>query len=139
MKKLRKYLTSVIIGLLIALLVLQSKNTFSHKEIILIYQDLSDAFFVSGILILLFGLMVVVTNEHVFDIAVYGSKVLFNSVMRRGNRKIANSYIEYRLLQDEKGKASYFYSIIVGLLFIAISIIFLLLFNSEYTGLESGL
>ncbi len=134
MKNLRKYIISVVIGLFTTLGVLLLKNTFIQKDILQFYSDLTDAFFIPGVFFISFGLLILATNEHIFDTVTYGVHAVFNAFRKRENRKLKRSYIEYRQHREENGKVSFLYLINVGLLFVAISIVFLLLFNSKYYG-----
>ncbi len=121
MKKYYKYLITTIIGLLMALLIMVSKDIFNKTEPVEIFHILSDAFFVPGIMLTGFGLLVMASNGGTFDMLVYGTKLffgLFKPVWEKNNE----SFFEYREKKRSK-KKSYGYLIIVGVGFIIVTII----------------
>ena len=77
--------------------------------------------FTTGIVIVGFGLLVFVNNEGIFNIFVYGIKSAFN-VMRFNHekQKTKETYQEYC---QKRKKNKFGYIIIIGLIFILISIV----------------
>jgi hypothetical protein len=125
-RKYKKYLITILIGLLMTLGILLYRNAFSQTDVSLLYSALCDAFFIAGIMLFLFGLLVMISNEHLFDLTIYGVKkvasLFFNSTGP------STSFHEYRLIKQEEEKKSFGYIVIIGIVFIAVSLIFLWLF-----------
>lgn len=128
-----KYLVTAGIGLLISLAVLGTRGAYTADIGSLEMAGyLSDAFFVPGILILGFGCLVFVSAEGSFDGLLYGLK-LFADKFRFGRfarEHKLESFGDYKARKAEKGKPSFGFMIIVGLVFLAISAAFLLRYMS---------
>lgn len=62
-KKILPYLTTTIVGIVITGLILLYKEVFTLKTSKEVFQALTDGFFVSGVLIFGFGLLVFASNE----------------------------------------------------------------------------
>ena len=88
---------------------------------------LCDGFFVPGVVILGFGLLVVASNGGTFDMIVYGTKKFFDLFRRNAYKRVNETFYEYKKAKSDK-KIEFLYMIITGLVFIAISIIFLVLY-----------
>jgi len=122
-ESLRKYAVCVGIEVLIAFLVIWSKGFFNHSAAVNI-QILSDAFFVSGILMTLFAAMMYISGEG----ALIGiSFVLRNVVlsfipMGRAKHEL---YVDYRARKlKEAKKHSNRHILVTGLIFLFIGIVF---------------
>ena len=87
---------------------------------------LCDSFFVPGVVLLGFGLLVVASNGGTFDMLIYGTKKFFNMFRKNPSARLQETFYDYRTAKSEN-KMSFLHLIVVGLVFIAISIIFLLL------------
>lgn len=121
--KLIKYAVCVGIELVIAFLVIWSKGFFAHSAAVNI-QILSDAFFVSGILMTLFAGMMYVSGEG----ALIGiSFVLRNVVLTflPMGRMRHEKYIDYRARKlGEAKKHNNSHILVTGLIFLFIGIVF---------------
>lgn len=123
MKKLIKYLIVIGVGLAIFAFVVLTRNIFSQTEIRKIYIILSDGFFIPGVLITCFGLLVFTSNQGSFDMIVYGLQMFINKFRRNINARKHKSFYEYREAKRED-KKSFGYICLVGLCFIALSAVF---------------
>ncbi len=124
MKTVYKYLITGGIGLLIAFAVAVSKNIFFAKELVDVIEILIDSFFVPGILLFCFGLLVLATNGGTFDMLTYGM-ARFISLFRKDHNDVKfKTFHEYTLAKHEENRP-FGYLVIVGLIFIIISIIFI--------------
>lgn len=119
----RNYAICAGIEVLIAFLVIWSKGFFAHSAAVNV-QILSDAFFVSGILMTLFGGLMFVSSEG----ALIGiSFVLRNVVlafipMGRARHEV---YADYRARKlSKKKKGGIHYVLLTGLFFLFIGIVF---------------
>ena len=122
-ESLTKYAVCVGIEALIAFLVIWSKGFFTDRAIVNI-QILSDAFFVSGILMTLFACMMYISSEG----ALIGiGFVLRNAVLAfvPMGRARHEKYADYRArkLSEAKEKSNR-HILITGLVFLFIGIIF---------------
>ena len=127
MKK-KRYIEAFVAGLLIACMVLAGKQFFSEMELTARISILSDAFFLPGVLLGGFGLLVIVGNGGVFDALAYTVKRA-GSYLRHneGAGKVAKSFYEYQ--QAKRGeKAEYGFLLISGGFYLLLSVIFTILF-----------
>lgn len=124
MKTIYKYLITGGIGLLIAFAVAVSKNIFFAKELVDVIEILIDSFFVPGILLFCFGLLVLATNGGTFDMLAYGMARFISLFKKEPNDVKFKTFHEYTLAKHEENRP-FGYLVIVGLIFIIISIIFI--------------
>ena len=126
MKKYLNYIITFGIGLMVSLTIMLSKNVFKQASTSEVMHILCDSFFVPGVVLLGFGLLVVASNGGTFDMLIYGTKKFFNMFRKNPTKRLQETFYDYRTAKSEN-KMSFLHLIVVGLVFIAISIIFLLL------------
>lgn len=128
---LRNYGICIGIEALIALFVIWSKGFFAHSLAVNI-QILSDAFFVSGIMMTLFAGMMYVTSEG----ALIGvSFVLRNAVLAfiPMGRARHEKYVDYRERKLANAKKSgIHYPLVTGLVFLFIGIVFTVIWYKAF-------
>lgn len=124
MKLYQKYLITIGVGLLIALLVAVSEKIFYLRDYTQIIEALIDIFFVPGALIFGFGILVVATNGGTFDMLVYGIARFASLFKKEHNNVKFKTYYEYISSKHETDRP-FVYLVVVGLVFIIISIIFI--------------
>lgn len=127
MKTVYKYLITAAVGIVLAFIVLLIKDVFHLTQIVDVMKILCDGFFVSGILLACFGGLVFASNGGVFDMITYGVKHLFWLFKKNPADRKYKDFYEYRMAMKEK-KRSFGFMVVVGLAFIAISLIFLALY-----------
>jgi len=125
--KIIRYLVVSSICLVATLIILLSKDVFHQTEPKTIYHILTDAFFVPGVVMTAFGLLVFATNEGTFDMLAYGVRRIFVLLKRNPQDSKYKTFYDYREAQREN-KHQFGYMIIVGLLYTLISFIFLILY-----------
>ena len=125
MKKIYKYLITVVVGLSLAAWVALSKNIFAETRIDIIFNTLSDAFFVPGVLITGMGGLMFVASEGMFDIFSYGI-TSFIDLFRKEKRNKYHTFYDYRQSKADRD-FSFGFMLICGLAFLALSGIMLLL------------
>lgn len=125
-KKIIRYLITAGVGLVIALCVSFVKALYWLEDITDIMQALSDCFVVPGLFLILFGLLVVCSNGGTFDMLGFGTKKVISVFKRHPSEKDRESFYEYRNRKQES-KRSFGYLIIVGVVFLAIGMIFFVL------------
>ncbi|MBQ8747995.1 MAG: DUF3899 domain-containing protein [Clostridia bacterium] len=126
MRKMRKYVITLLAGLAAAALIMFSKDIFSQTEAVVVYHILCDAFFAVGVVITAIGLLVFSANEGTFDIIVYGVNSFFD-MFRKVSRKKYDTFYDYRVSREEK-KLSFGFLLICGVLFLAISLVMYMLY-----------
>lgn len=119
MKKYLRYLITFIIGLLFVLLIVAYKQIFSQDNIKVIFHTLTDGFFIVGILMTCFGLLVIASNGGGFDMLAFGLSQFFNLFRRDLKKAKYKTFNDYRLAKSEK-KATFGHFIIVGLFFLLV-------------------
>ena len=124
----RNYAICVGIEALIAFLVIWSKGFLVHSTAVNI-QILSDAFFVSGILMTLFALMMYISSEG----ALIGIGFVLRNVvlafipMGRARHEL---YADYRARKlSEAKKRSNSYVLVTGLIFLFIGVVLTVIWN----------
>ena len=127
----RNYAICVGIEALIAFLVIWSKGFLVHSTAVNI-QILSDAFFVSGILMTLFALMMYISSEG----ALIGIGFVLRNVvlafipMGRARHEL---YADYRARKlSEAKKRSNSYVLVTGLIFLFIGIVFTVIWYTAF-------
>ena len=127
MKKYLKYIITSVIGLGVAAWVIFGKGILSKTELSEIYHILCDGFFVPGIILLGFGLLVIASNGGTFDMIVFGTRKFFDLFRRNPSTKLTSTFYEYRKAKSEV-KLEFLFLIIPGLVLLIISMVFLILY-----------
>ena len=128
MTKLKQYLITTGVGLLLTFLIALLRGLASQTETKEIMRILSDSFFVSGTLLTCIGLLIVASNLGAFEMIVYGLTSFIDYFRRKPERKYATFY-DYHVARANN-KSSFWYMLIIGLALIGVSIIFLLAFEA---------
>lgn len=128
MKKWSQYIITICVALLLVLCVLMIQNTFEHNGSLLL-SELCNAFFVPGVLILCFGLLLWASNGGAFDMLSFAITKLFDLFKKDLTKVKYRTFYDYREAQRDK-KRSFSCYIIVGAFFIAISIVFFVLYKN---------
>ncbi len=126
-KRLIKYFITAGVGLAIAIGVSFIQSLYWLEDIQDIMKSLSDCFVVPGILLILFGLLVICSNGGTFDMLGFGMKKLVSVFKRHPTEKDKESFYDYRKRKQEN-KHSFLYLIITGAGFLAIGAIFFVLY-----------
>jgi len=115
--KSKRYVLTVLTGLGAAVAISVVKGLYSQTDISQITAILSDCFAVPGMLLILFGLLVICANGGAFDMPVYCVKRIFGGCKQ--------DYIAYR---EGKRRREYAYLLICGACFFAVGALFLAMF-----------
>ena len=127
--KIKKYSLTIIIGLIITVGLLFSFNFFSGElSNIDTMKALSDAFSVSGILLLAYGALIYVSTEGMFDGVSYAGMFVVRSLVPGMRRNPIQKYGDYKVSKEGKRCSGYAYIFFIGLGFLAVGIIFTILF-----------
>ncbi len=90
-------------------------------------QILSDAFFVPGVLLAGVGLIIFASNGGAFDMLGFAVLLFFNLFRKDVNKRKYKDFYEYRQAKKDK-KRSMAFMLITGLIFIAIAVIFIIVY-----------
>ncbi|MBQ3219100.1 MAG: DUF3899 domain-containing protein [Clostridia bacterium] len=125
------YSICVLIALLIAFLIASSNGAFKGVAKRTLYGILSDSFFGPGVLYICVGVLLKISESGFFDSITFILKRAFFSLIPGGRIRLDSNYKEYKKSKEEKRKKARYSSVfIVGLVFIALSVIFLLLYSN---------
>ena len=126
-KNILRYSIASAVGLALAFVILCFKNIFSQTDAVKVFQILCDAFFVTGICFACIGVIMLAGNGGAFDMLGYAFVMLFDALRKDISKRKYNDFYEYRQAKKEK-KRNVLYMFVVGGAFIAISVIFLILY-----------
>ena len=115
----KKLLIDIGVGMAVFLVMMLFRGGFAAAESAERWQQVSDALFVPGVLMLSVGLLVWAADCGVFDMLAYGLKKAF-SVMRSEEKRAAipKTFYDYRMLHDARERAHIGHLMLAGLLFI---------------------
>ena len=129
MKKYLKYVITFAVGLVIAFLVLIVKDIFNLSNKIDIIIAFCDSAFVSGVLIMSFGLLCLADKGGTFDMLAYGIRRFFG-IFRRDVTKVKyRTFYEYRKAMQERN-IHFGYLLIIGGIYLVTSLVFLIIYYS---------
>lgn len=126
MKRIKGYLITFGIGITVAFLLMLYKDIFHAKTSVDVFHILCDAFFVPGVLIAGFGLLVLSSNGGTFDMLTYGV-IRFFTFFKKDLKAKYKTFYDYRTAQQGSPR-KFLYLVLTGLTFILISVIFMLLY-----------
>ena len=130
MKTSIKYLVTLLIGFIGVGAVLLIRDVFSMTEAAEIFLTLTDAFFVSGVLITSAGVIVFTSNHGAFDMLAYGLSAFMDMFKKNENKKY-DSFYDYKESKSDK-KTGFGFLLICGAFFLIVSMI-MLFFNHQYS------
>ena len=126
-KNILRYSIASAVGLALAFVILCFKNIFSQTDAVKVFQILCDAFFVTGICFACIGVIMLAGNGGAFDMLGYAFVMLVDALRKDISKRKYKDFYEYRQAKKEK-KRNVLYMFVVGGAFIAISVIFLILY-----------
>ena len=126
-KTILQYLITTIVCSIITFLVLIARGAFNNPEQKMLMQYFTDSFFAVGVITAMIGLLIFVSNGGVFDMLIYGV-YRFITLFKKDHMKVKyQTFYDYRVAKAERKKSSFLFLVIVGALFVGISMIFLVL------------
>lgn len=128
-----KYIVCSVIAAALCVFILANRNVLAIEEKKVLYQALSDAFCVPGVVMLLFGVLFMIARAGAFDGISYAMKRAVAALIPLYRDK-AEKYADYKEKKDKKREADKSFGVkpmfITGALFFATSLVFLALFYS---------
>lgn len=115
-------IASIICGVIVGLLDVYSKGVSFTEYAIRVF---ADAFTVSGILNMLFFLLVVLAREGAFDMIVYGTKRFFIFIFKKNPEEssLPRTYFDYVVQKRGDKKRNHFEYLIFPFIFFVIGLI----------------
>lgn len=126
MKKVLKYLIPFLICSIFTVVILATRGSFAKTGKTLM-GELSDAFFVPGVITLGIGLLVMATNGGAFDMLSFGILKLFDLLKRDLTKVKYRTFYDYRQAQKEK-KRSFLHVVLIGAGFVLVALVFLVIY-----------
>ena len=127
MKKLKKYLITIGVGLLMAFGIAYSKNIFGQTEPMKIFHILTDSFFVPAVLIMGVGALIFVSNEGAFD-GITFAVTSFVDIFRKNKKNKYHTYYDYKESKANRN-TGFGFLLISGLGFMVITSVMLWLYH----------
>ncbi len=114
-------------GLIVALCMLNFDfKGASQADIICCW---SDAFSSAGVMMILAGLLVWVSNEGAFNGIGYALSIAWKSLVPGGRGKRMETYADYLDRKEQKRITGFGFILIVGAVYLAIGLVFMVIFN----------
>ena len=117
-----KYVITAVVLAVFTVLVAWWRGAFEATDPKELLRQLSDAFFVPGILAVCFGLLIVASNGGTFDMLAYGVRSLFRLFKKDPIDRKYGGYYGYRKAK-QKNKRSFWYLVIVGAAYLLVGIV----------------
>lgn len=127
MKRRYVYLITLLAGLLLTLILAACMGVFAKTKPQELFHVISDAFFVSGVVIAGLGGLFVGSNGGAFDMIGYGVRLLFDVLRKDPTKRKYKDFYAYRLSRQGH-KKGFWHLVIVGLLLLAVAALFLVLY-----------
>ena len=124
----RRYLIGGFISLLLAFSIMWSRGLFSAETLLDRYMILSDGFFVAGMLVLSFGLLIFVAQNGAFDAIRFALNSFFSFLRPKERRDKYVTYADYKAALEEKEKLRCGFLIIPGIVLLVLAGLFTMLF-----------
>ena len=123
---------TILTGLLF--LVISTRGIFSDDlDKVTVYRYLTDGFTLPGIIFILVGLLVLLTNQGSLTSITWALKRFFKALIPFANTKPGLSYQEYK--DTRTPITGYSFLFISGFIYFGIGLIFLILFYSSYNAI----
>lgn len=130
MKKALPYLVTAATGAVIAILIMFARyQIHAAPDAMTAMQALADSFLVSGVCIAGVGLLIFASNGGVFDMLAYAVRWFFVRFKKDINARKYKDYYEYRQAKRQQ-KRSFAFMLIVGFAYLALSVIFLIVWGA---------
>lgn len=121
----KRYVITALIGLVAALLLLLSRGSFAKEIQTERFKDISDAFFVPGVLLVCMGALVFVAENGIFDMLKFGAmKVISMMRSEKSRSEYPKTYYDYLQQQAEKARKGYGFLLICGAAFLLLAVFF---------------
>lgn len=127
LKKALPYIITGAVGIIISIIVICTQTIWNAEGAKEVMGILSDAFFVPGVLLAGVGLIIFASNGGAFDMLAFAVIRFFDLFRRNVKNSKYKDFYEYREAKKEKKRRMGF-MLLVGLVFIALAVIFLIVY-----------
>jgi len=121
-----RYLSAIIIAGLITIICLVVRDFFNQTNLKDKYLNLSDSFTISGLLLILFSILIYLSNKGGLSAISYMIVRFWNKLIPLNSKK-DEKYSEY--LEKRKEVHNYYFILIVGLFYLFMGVVFTILFS----------
>lgn len=118
-----KPIISAVVILVISAFALELFKAGDREEL---FKDLSDCFFVTGIVLSGVGAISWAGTEGIFDMLSYGCKTFFGLFSASYAKKLPKSFYDYKQEQVEKNRPWLKRTLVVGLVVLAVGLLLLI-------------
>lgn len=108
-----------------------SQRSFGAQELMEKYRILCDAFTVPGLLLMMFGALLAISNQGAFDGIGYALSITWKALIPGGRTKM-EKYFDYVERRRSKKTNGYGFLFVVGGVCMAIALVFMILFYQLY-------
>lgn len=122
-----KYGITTLIGAMMAFTTMKSYNLAEAATDMEKYRILSDAFTIPGVILIMVGLLVMVSNGGFFNGMAYAFSYAARLLVP-GVSKDVGRYGDFIERRAQRGKTGFGFLIIVGAAFLAVAVVFLVLY-----------
>ena len=124
-----KYVITTALGGVISVIALMARGFFELESIAERYRALADAFTIPGVVLLMVGIILLISKDGFFDIVTYGLGRLGRALIPF-SKKTDEQFYDYKVRKAEARASSsgYGFVFIVGAVFMAVGILFTVLF-----------
>ena len=124
--KIIKYSVISAIGLMMSYIVMNNYGFFEAQDLAYRYRVLCDAFTIPGVIFIMCGALVWISQQGMFDTLSYAGKMVMDQFRREHEH---TKYVDYVLEKREtRRQGGFAFMIITGLAFVAVSLVFFALF-----------
>ena len=128
-----KYIICFLVGAALCVFVLVNRNVVAITDKKELFKTLCDAFTVPGVILILFGVLLLIANAGAFDGVSYGIRRAISALIPVYRGKV-EKYAEYKEKKEQKREKDKDFSckfmFFVGLGFFVVSLVFLALYYS---------
>ena len=131
--KILQYSITFLVCSLLVIVYVSANGIFGKTKIEEIYTILSNAFLTIGVVATCVGLLIVLSNNGAYDFLAYGFKRFFSLFKKDPTKVKFRTFYEYHeAMQDKEGR-SFAFLLVNGILFVVVSLIFIVLWFNVRT------
>ena len=97
-----------------------------------------NATFIVGIFSFGFGMLFILSNGGAFEMLAYGMTRFFSLFKRDPSKVRFQTFYDYHTYRSGEPKRSFLFMVIIGLLFVGLSMMFMILWNNAVTAYEAA-
>ncbi|HHT66697.1 MAG TPA: DUF3899 domain-containing protein [Erysipelotrichaceae bacterium] len=111
----------------------ESRPINIDSELTKVFFILTNSAFIVGVLTASFGLLILAANGGAFEMIVYGIRRFFSLFQKDVNKIKFKTFYDYHIYNQGKPKQPFLFLVVVGLVFIGLSMIFYVIYAQNYT------